>query len=219
MNRSGDMMAEDRKAEDLKAKDRKAGDRMAGDRMAGGALVVASLLVVLLMAHHPTSAGPHWLARFVHGGMMVLVVVILAAFARFAARRGLDRFPALLGLAFYAAGAFGNLFAATVNGFAVPALAERGADKALFALAWELNQAAAYAAVYATAAAFALWGADMLARRPRTAGAFGIVAGVIPAGLLATGALDMRIAGAFIVYASISAFSVIIGIQMMRGKD
>lgn len=188
------------------------------DLLAGGALIASSLLVILLMAHHPTAAGPHALARFVHGGMMIMIMVTLAAYARFASLRGFGRYPVLLGLVFYAAGAFGNLLAATVNGFAVPALAERGAEKALFTLTWEINQAAAYAAVYATSIAFALWGADMLVRGPRVTGALGLAAGAIPAALLATGALTMHIGGAFIVYASAAVFSVIIGLQMMRGK-
>lgn len=62
----------------------------------------------------------------------------------------------LLGLVAYAAGAIGNLLAASISGFATPALIEAGAAKEILSLCWRLNQAFAYEAAYACAAGFSL---------------------------------------------------------------
>jgi hypothetical protein len=184
--------------------------------LAGGALAGASALSVLAMAHHPASFADAHLAGAVHGAMMVFVVVSLAGYASFARAHGLKRFAVASGLGFYAAGAFGNLLAATVNGFVTPALAARGGvGEDVFAFAWALNQTLTYGAVYATAAAFTLWGLDLVARGGRLTGIAALAAGIVPAFLLASGALNMHVAGAFLIYALFAAFGVILGIRMM----
>lgn len=184
--------------------------------LAGGALAAASALSVLAMAHHPTNLEDARLAGAVHGAMMVFVTMSLAGFASFARARGMQRFAVAAGLTFYAAGAVGNLLAASVNGFVAPALAARGGvGEDVIAFAWALNQTLAYGAVYATAAAFALWGADLLTRQARLAGLAGLAAGLGPAALLAADALDMQVAGAFIVYGVFAAFGVVIGLRMI----
>jgi hypothetical protein len=86
---------------------------------------------------------------------------------------------------------------------------------------WPLNQIFAFAAAYAMSGAFALWGADLLLRGPRSIdrllGLAGIAAGLAPAALLATGALDLHVEGAFIVYAGQALFTVLVGASLMRG--
>lgn len=189
----------------------------AGGKTAGGAILAASLLSILAMAHHPAGPGNLALAGPVHGVLMVLVVVLLAGYARFAASRGLNRFLVLAGLGFYGAGVAGNLLAAAINGFAVPALIERGSSEEIFAFAWALNQALAYAAVYAISTSFALWGVDMLRRGAPIGGVVAVAAGIAPAALLASGMLDMHVAGANTVYAIEAAFGIFIGLRMIRG--
>lgn len=188
------------------------------DRLAGGSMAAASVLSVIVMAHHPTTESGVALANGVHGALMALILIILAGFFRFAACEGLARFSVLVGLVAYAAGMLGNLLAATINGFAVPALMARGASKDVFAFAWELNQALAYGAVFAISAAFALWGLALARSGSRFVGAAGLAVGVLPAVLLAAGVLDMHVAGAAIVYATQSAFSLIIGVRMALRK-
>lgn len=186
----------------------------------GAVLAAASVLGVLVMAHHPTNTGQAFLANLVHGALMILQLLLFAGFARFAARLGMAGFCALTGLVFYGAAVCGNLLAATINGFAVPALAARepSISQDIFRLAWELNQALAYAAVYAASVAFILWGAALIARGRMLAGIAGIAAGGVPAALLAIGSLDMHVAGAFAAYSIQAAFGLIIGILIMRGK-
>jgi hypothetical protein len=199
-------------------------DHKGADRIAGGALILGSLLSVFVMAHHPQHVDPNGMVGLVHGALIVLMSVIAFGFTHFALRRGLVRPAILAGLIAYFIGVVADLGAATTNGFIVPALAARGADlsgRDVFLLAWEANQALARLGVFATAAAFTLWSIDFL-RRPgleaKAIGGLGLLAGLIPATLLATGATDMHVAGAFIAYAAFAAWGVVVGVHLLRGK-
>ena len=188
------------------------------DRTAGAALIAAAAGTVLAMAHHPT--GPHGgaIGGIVHGAMIALLALGTFGFAHLARRRGLGRPAVLAGLVAYALALFGHAGAATINGFVVPALAARGEAVMhdLFLFAWEANQALARLGVFAAGVAFILWGADLL--RGRTwLGAAAIVAGVAPAALLLAGALEMNVAGAFIVYAAHAAWTALLGVYLIRG--
>ena len=191
-------------------------------RTAGLTMASAATLSVLAMAHHPTgmhgSGGP---AQLVHGVMIAVLLAMLAGFARFAARRGLNRNLPLAGLVAYSASAAAHLVAATINGFAVPALAARGVAHDVLALAWEFNQAFAGLGVYLTSAAFLFWSLDLVLRGPgsnRALGVVGLAAATAPAVALAAGAISMDVHGAFIVYAAHAIFTALVGAQMLRGK-
>jgi hypothetical protein len=194
------------------------------DRIAGGALIAGSLLSVLAMAHHPTHVDPGGLVGIVHGAMIVLMTAIAFGFAHFALRRGLARPAILAGLIAYLVSLVANIGAGTINGFVVPALAARGADLSghdVFLLAWEANQALARLGVFATAAAFTFWSIDFLRRpglEPKAIGGLGLLAGLVPAILLATGGIDMHVAGAFVAYAAFAAWGMIVGLHLVRGR-
>ena len=198
-------------------------DNRGADRIAGGALVLGSLLSVLAMAHHPTRVDPNGLVGIVHGAMIVLMSATAFGFAHFALRRGVARPAILAGLIAYAIGLVADLGAATVNGFAVPALAAHGAalsGRDVFLLAWELNQALARLGVFATATAFAFWSIDFLRRpgfEPRAIGGLGLIAGLGPAALLWAGAMDMHVAGAFAAYAAFAFWGTLVGVHLFRG--
>lgn len=191
-------------------------------RAAGAIMAGAAALSVLAMAYHPTGAhGAGGLAQIVHGAMITVILTMLAGFARFAARRGLGGNLPLAGLVAYAASAAAHLAAATINGFAVPALAEREAAHDLFLLAWELNQASAGLGAYLTSAAFFFWSLDLTLKGPggnRALGLVGLGVAIGPAAMLATGAIELNVAGAFVVYAAHALFTALVGIQMMRAK-
>lgn len=204
------------------AADNRADHRQA-DRIAGGALILGALLTVFTMAHHPSQVDPNGLGGIVHGAMIVLMSVTAFGFAHFALRRGVGRPAILAGLIAYLISLVVHIGAGTINGFIVPALARHGADlsgRDVFLLAWEANQALAGLGVFATAAAFAFWSLDFLRRpgfEPRAIGALGLAAGLVPAALLATGAINMHVAGAFAVYAAFAAWGVIVGVHLFRG--
>jgi len=193
------------------------------DRVAGGALIAAAALSVLAMAHHPTGAhGDNGMAGFIHGVMIVLLTATTYGFAHFALRRGPARPPILAGLVAYLVSLVAHLGAATINGFVVPALAGRGvANHELFLFAWEANQALAGLGVFATGAAYVLWSVDFLRRpglEPKAIGALGLVAGIAPAALLASGTIRMDVGGALIAYAAFAGWGVLVGLHLIRGR-
>jgi hypothetical protein len=190
------------------------------DRIGGGALIVAALGTVLAMAHHPNGMHGGGLGGLIHGAMIALLGVLSFGFARFAQRRGIERPLILAGGIAYAVTLFAHVGAATINGFVVPALAsgEPPVSHDLFRLAWHSNQALAKLGVVATGIAYLAWGAD-LARdgRARLIGLAGIIAGVVPAALLAAGVIAMDVTGAFIAYAAHALWAVLLGATMWRG--
>ena len=196
-------------------------NELSGDRIAGGALIAAAAVSVLAMAHHPTSVHAGAMAGLVHGTMFAVLIVTAFGFAHFASRRGLGRPAVLAGLTAYAVSVVVTIGAVTISGFVVPALAARGVvNRDLFLFAWEFGQALARLGVYATAAAFACWSLDFLARpgvEPKAIGGLGLAAGPGVAALLATGAIRMDVAGAALAYAAFAAWSVIVGQHLIRG--
>jgi hypothetical protein len=197
----------------------------AGDRPAGIAMAAAAAGTILAMAHHPSGAHAGGLGGLVHGAMILFLAVLAWGFVTFAVRRGGARPLVLAGLVAYGLGVFAHVGAATINGFVVPALAARGHGAVvghdIFLFAWEANQALARLGVYATGAAFILWGADLLrgpAGETRAVGALGLLAGAVPAALLATGTIGMNVAGAFTVYAAHAAWAALVGLQLIRGR-
>jgi hypothetical protein len=197
-------------------------DQASADRIAGGALIAGSLLSVFVMAHHPDHVDPNGIVGLVHGAMIALMSITAFGFAHFALRRGVARPAILAGLIAYFIGLVADLGAGTTNGFIVPALAGHGtalSSRDVFTLAWEANQALARLGVFATAAAFTFWSIDFLRRpglEPKAIGGLGLLAGLVPAGLLATGMTDMHLAGAFAAYAAFALWGVVVGVHMFR---
>lgn len=192
-----------------------------GDRYAGLALAGASILSVVAMAHHPSgSPEQSGINHIVHGVMIVVLLASLAGFTRFAMRLDLGRFDVLCGLIVYAAAAFANVLAATINGFAAPAALQHSASPDVLRFAWELNQALAVGAVNGVGAAFLLWGFALLRKGgfERWLGAGALIVSVATVASLATGFLRMDVAGAFIVYGLQAAFGVLAGAAMMRPR-
>ena len=194
------------------------------DRIAGGAMIAGALLSVLVMSHHPEHVDPNGIVGLVHGAMIALLAVTAFGFAHFALRRGLGRPEVLAGLVAYLIAVFAHIGAGTINGFAVPALAARGAALAshdVFFLAWEANQALAKLGVCANGIAFAFWSIDFLRRpglEPKAIGGLGLAAGLAPVVLLGSGSIDMHVAGAILAYGAFAAWGVIVGQHLLRGQ-
>lgn len=191
------------------------------DRVAGVAMIAAAAGTVLAMGHHPSGAqGGSALAGIVHASMIALLGLLAFGFAHMARRRGLDRPAVLAGLLAYGIALFGHVGAATINGFAVPALAARGVTTHdLFLFAWEMNQALAKLGVDATSAAYLFWSGDLLGEgRTRFLGALGLAAAIVPASLLASGAIRLDVPGAFISYAVQVGWAALVGLHLLRNS-
>lgn len=193
---------------------------MSWDRAVGMTMIAASIGVVAAMGHHPSGAHSGSLGAIVHGSMIALLLLWTWGFFHFAQRLGVQRPLVLAGIITYAVSAMVHLTAGTINGFIVPPLAGRGVtDHDLFLLAWLTNQAFAKLGVYMTGAAYSLWSVELLSKRDgrsRWLGALGLVVGIGPAALLATGAIEMRVEGAFLIYSAHAIWAVLVGVALIR---
>lgn len=191
-------------------------------RAIGVLMIVASAGAVLAMAHHPS--GPHGgpLVAIVHSAMIVFLLLWAWGFFVFAGQLGAARVTVVGGLIAYAGSLLAHLIAATTNGFIAPGLMEGGVtNHDLFLLAWLTNQAFAKLGVYLTGAAYGLWSIELLTRGRRDLrllGAAGLIAGIGPAILLASGLVDMRVAGAFVIYAAHALWAAVVGFFLLRGS-
>ena len=187
-----------------------------GDREAGLAMIGAALFSMLAMAHHPTSLRAGAMIGIVHGAMILFVGMMAYGFTQFARVRGLDRPAVLAGLVAYGIGAVANVGAATINGFAAPALVANGGSHDAFHSLWFLNQGLAAVAVVASGLAYALWSLDLW-RRSKAVALLGLLAGGVPALLLIGGLIDMQLHWAMLVYAAQALWAALIGWLLLRG--
>jgi hypothetical protein len=188
-----------------------------GDRAAGIALIGAAAASMLAMAHHPASLRAGAMIAIVHGAMILFAGMMMFGFTHVARRRGLDRPAVLAGLVAYGIGIVATIGAATVNGFAAPALAAHGASHDAFDTLWFLNQALARLGVVATGAAYALWALDLW-RRWKAVALLGLLAGGVPALLLLGGWIDMHLGWAMLVYPAQVSWAALIGWLLLRGR-
>ena len=189
------------------------------NRAIGLIMIAASVGVVVAMGHHPSGAHGGPLGAIVHGAMIGLLLLWTWGFFHFARGIGVERPLVLAGIITYSVSAFAHLVAATINGFVVPALAERHVSSHdLFLFAWLTNQAFAKVGVYMTGIAYTCWSAELLRdqTRPKWLGAIGLICGFVPVLLLASGAIDLRVGGAFIVYTVHSVWAALVGVALLK---
>ena len=185
-----------------------------GDRAAGIALIVAAAGSMLGMAHHPASLRDGAMIAIVHGAMILFTGMMTFGFAHLSRRLGLERPAVLAGLVAFAIGAIAEIGAATVNGFAMPALAGHGASHDAIDTLWFLNQALAGLGVTAIGAAYVLWSLALW-RRHKLVAALGVVAGAGPALLLLGGWINMHLHWAILVYAALALWAALAGLLLL----
>jgi len=188
-----------------------------GDRAAGIALIGAAGLSMLAMAHHPTSLRAGAMIGIVHGAMILFTGMMAYGFTHFARRRGLERPAVLAGLVAYVIAIGADIGAATINGFAAPALAAHGASRDAFDTLWFLNQALATLGVVAAGTAYALWSLNLW-RQWKAVALLGLLAGPVPALLLLAGWIDMHLHWAIPVYAGQAVWAALIGWLLLSGR-
>lgn len=192
-------------------------------RLAGAALLAAAAASIVLMAHHPTNASPTLLPP-VHGALLVVLCVHTLGLLYLCAARGFLRLPVLAGVIGYGVSLFGNMGAGLLNGFVTPRLLAQGpqiASPDILAFAWAADQSLATMAVFGAGAASILWGLDFLrdaSKQSRLVGLAGILAGVVPSGLLLAGIIEMDVVGAFVSYSIQSAWAVLVGWLLLTGR-
>lgn len=188
-------------------------------RDGGIALMAGAVASIILMMNHPSGAHGGPAGPIVHGGMMLALGAILFGFVTFVIGRGI-RTPLILGLLAAAVSLAAHIAAATINGFAVPAMAAwpNGAPgHDVFLMAWLLNQTLAGLGVFATGIAYLCFAFDLRRDRPILA-ATGALAGLVPAALLATGAINLDVHGALLAYGLHGLWALALGASMWRAS-
>ena len=110
--------------------------------------------------------------------------------------------------------------AGTINGFAVPPLANRPGglrEHDIFLFAWQLNQALAGIGIVAAGIAYLAWAFD-LRRDHALLAVTGAIAGALPAALLLAGIIRLDVHGALFAYGLHGLWALALGVVMWRGS-
>jgi hypothetical protein len=186
-------------------------------RDGGIALVLGAIASVILMMNHPSGAHGGPAGGIVHGGMILALGAMTFGFVAFVLGRG-PRTAVLVGMIAYAISFAAHVGAATINGFAVPAMAAwpHGAPgHDVFLLAWLLNQSLAGLGIFATGLAYLCWAFELRRDQPAIAG-LGVLAGVVPAALLGSGLIKLDVHGALLAYGLHGLWALALGVVMFR---
>ena len=210
-------------------------------RAAGYWLIVLAVLTVAFMAMHPTS-GTHDTGEFVaraasgipgnaavHGVLIVLMLLMASCFLALRDALGPRRLIVRVGMVALIVGTAGWGVAGLINGFIVPGVAARfaGAEasviealRPVLVLAGEANAACARVSVLGLSLTAALWSIRLLATQGwrRGAGVAGLVCGVLPVGLLATGNLPMNVAGFGLFVVLHAVWAALAGLVLVRSR-
>jgi hypothetical protein len=205
------------------------------DRIGGLALIAAPLASLVMMAFHPTGAALRRdfasvapINAAVH--TLAIAVSVATFFGALALSRALPgrEAAATAGIVAFAFGSVAVMFAAIASGFIAPALIEHahGADEAAAAayrpvhtFTFLLNQAWAKVYVVTSSVAIVFWSAAMLrsAGFSRALAVYGLVLGVVAAGVTLAGALRMDIHGFGAVVLGQTIWFVAAGVALVRG--
>jgi hypothetical protein len=211
------------------------------DQTSGLVLGAGALLSIFLMAHHPTAgstglvaavgeiARKAALSRFVHGGLIACMGLVLLGLVGLSDALGWRLARVRLAMMAYASGFLALAGAALVNGFIVEGLAERylGAPdgemegvRDLLRLCFETNQTLARAGVMGFSAGILCWSLVLLQRAgwAKGIGALGLAAGVLPAAGLLTGHLRLHLHGMTAVVLAQAVWYVAVAAWLLRGE-
>lgn len=211
-------------------------------RSAGITILVGAALIVAVIATHPI---PHAHAsggiveairqaahasRVVHALAIVATCLLLIGFWGLAAALDLRRTVNRAGLVAFALGSLAMIAAALINGFAVVSIVElRGADEPavfeklhpLLALCRILNQTCTQVGVVASSAALLLWSITLLRQGgvDRAIGAFGVLAGVVPAAAMLHGTITMNLHGLAVFVLPLALWSAACAVRLIQRKQ
>jgi hypothetical protein len=212
-----------------------------GQWPAGLAIALGSLLSVVFMAYHPTiqAADPAEFVEamaqearldgIVHAALIVLMGILLYGFSCLATRLGTSIFTVRAGLVAYAMGTGAMVAAALIDGFLIPDFVRRYQGRPADALEIMRHMltlcslaigVCARMGVIATSLAVMLWSLSLI-RRPgvlRVVGTLGCIVGALPVAALLLGYLPMNKHGVLAFVLGQTAWSLALGVQMIRGR-
>ena len=185
-------------------------------KVAAAALVVTGVLGIALMSQHPTGEDSAMMISGMHGSMMAVLLVQAASLVWLLGAPGLRGFNAVT---FYTAGIAATMTAGVINGFIFPTMrayeeGEIGHD--IFDLLWWSNQNLAELGVIGMGLGYALWSLGLWQDGRKLVAASGIIAGLLPAVLLASNHLGMDLHGALIAYGVLLLWVIVVGAAFWR---
>jgi hypothetical protein len=209
--------------------------------IAGWILSVAAILEIAAMARHPSISSSHVadvvreisdvapLARWVHGALLALMLIVGYGFSEFVLRRGFKRPLIRAGTIAYGAGVIAMLGAAMVSGFITTDLTafpphatpvDLQINAQLLILCRVLNQTWAHFGALAMSGGIALWSADLLRDNgaPRFIGVLGILVSLIPALALMFGLMHLDVPGMTAIVLLQAVWNVAVGVAMIRSR-
>ena len=169
------------------------------------------------------------LARWVHGALIALMLIIGYGFSEFVLRRGIEHPLIRAGTIASGAGVMAMLGAAMVSGFITTDLAaytpyvtsiDLQINAQLLMLRRVLNQTWAQFGALAMSAGIAVWSADFLrdTGAPRFLGVLGALASLGPALALTFGLMHLDVFGMTAVVLLQAVWNVSVGIAMIRSR-
>jgi hypothetical protein len=211
-------------------------------RAAGALLIAASIFEIVAMAHHPSVRAADAaqaiaqlramsaVAAWVHGVLIMLMLVGFFALTEFAWQRGITRPAIRAGLIAYAAGVVAMMGAALVDGFVTPRVAILGAGLRaadlsitgqLLDLCMLFNQALARLGAVAMSVGITAWSVDLVrgAGTERALGVFGVAIGLGSAGALILGALQLDVHGMMLVLLLQVIWTTGVGVLLLRTRN
>lgn len=217
------------------------GDSASYGRAAGVLIAVCAGLSILAIAHHPTVSGASpadtlaqvvrlaGMDRIVHGALIALVGGLLTGLAAFSLRQGIARPTVAAGIIAYSIGAAATIGAAVIDGFIVPGLAAQyaGASSENVKLALDLLATCALTiqvltklGLIAISTGIFMWSIGLVRSRgtARIAGIIGLVAGLLPAGVLLFGGVSLTPSSLGAIFLAHAIWYFAIAALLFRGE-
>ena len=205
----------------------------------GIVLIGAAVLQVPVMAHHPTAKTPDVaraieqlraiapLSAWVHGVLILLMLIAFYALVEFSLYRGLHRGQIRAGLIAYALGVLAMTGAALISGFVTTHVAiltptanemDLRMTGQILVLCGVLNRALASLGAIAMSVGIALWSLDLLSggRFARVLGVLGILIGSVTATALVSGTLRLDVHGMLLVVVLQSIWTAGVGVLLLE---
>lgn len=199
----------------------------------GWALIVTTLLTVIFVAHHPMAdmhdraQGLHNIAaiadpqRWVHGGLMGLMVLYTVCFSGFAWRLGVGQPLVMAGWLSYVLGCGVMLLAALTDGFLVSDVAGSGLTGAydLIGFCFILIQGFSKLGFVLIAAAIVLWGHALMHHTggARWVGLLAMATGGFSAAFILTSTHGLNVMTLFWYMVAQTVWNMTVAIWMIRG--
>lgn len=185
-------------------------------KMAAGLLVATGVLGIALMSQHPRGDDSAILISGMHGAILIVLLVQAAALIGLLGAKGLRSLQAAT---FYAAGIAATVMAGVLNGFVFPSMRAYGEGEIgqdIFDLIWRINQSLAELGVIGIGIGYALWSIGLWQDGRKLVAGAGMVAGLLPALLLASNHLAMNLHGALVAYGVQLLWVIVLGAAYWR---